>query len=322
MAEVPSSRVGMGATPYGGGTTFRVWAPNALGAAVTGDFTSWSAAGVPLASEPGGTGMWSADVAGCPARPGLPDPAHGQRRHAHQGGPVRPAGGQRERPRHQGGHLRRDRLRLGRGELYLAGLDRPGHLRAACRQFQQAPRPAGWHPGRRGREAALPRELGVSAVELLPVASFEGCDLVGIRPGRAVLGRASLWRPGRPEGVRPRRPRAGHRGDPRRGLQPLRPGRLDPLAVRRERPHLGGRDLLLRCALPGRPPPADAVGVPARLRAPRGAPVPGGQRHRLAAGLPARRAAPGCDGLHPQRLRRRGSGLGHSRGLAVASADQ
>src|SRR5262249_34012173 len=59
-----SSRTGMGAVPYAGGTTFRVWAPNALGAAVTGDFTSWSAAGTPLASEPGGTGRGSADVPG------------------------------------------------------------------------------------------------------------------------------------------------------------------------------------------------------------------------------------------------------------------
>jgi 1,4-alpha-glucan branching enzyme len=60
--------MGMGALPYDGGATFRVWAPNALGAAVTGDFTSWSAAGTPLAGETGGTGMWSADVPG--ARPG------------------------------------------------------------------------------------------------------------------------------------------------------------------------------------------------------------------------------------------------------------
>ena len=64
MAESPSGRMGMGAVPYAGGTAFRVWAPNALGVAVTGDFTSWSVAGTPLASEPGGTGMWSADVPG------------------------------------------------------------------------------------------------------------------------------------------------------------------------------------------------------------------------------------------------------------------
>jgi 1,4-alpha-glucan branching enzyme len=58
----------MGAIPYGGGTTFRVWAPDVTAAAVTGDFTGWSAAGSSLAAEPGGTGMWSADVDG--ARPG------------------------------------------------------------------------------------------------------------------------------------------------------------------------------------------------------------------------------------------------------------
>ena len=68
MASAPSGRPGMGAIPYGDGTTFRVWAPDALGAAVTGDFTAWSAAGTPLASEPGATGMWSADVPG--AQPG------------------------------------------------------------------------------------------------------------------------------------------------------------------------------------------------------------------------------------------------------------
>jgi 1,4-alpha-glucan branching enzyme len=52
----------MGAIPYPGGTTFRVWAPDVTAAAVTGDFTSWSADGLPLAAEPGGTGMWSADI--------------------------------------------------------------------------------------------------------------------------------------------------------------------------------------------------------------------------------------------------------------------
>ena len=45
----PSSRVGMGATPYGEGTTFRVWAPDAAGVAVTGPFTRWP--GTPLASR-------------------------------------------------------------------------------------------------------------------------------------------------------------------------------------------------------------------------------------------------------------------------------
>jgi 1,4-alpha-glucan branching enzyme len=52
----------MGAVPYPGGTTFRVWAPHALGVSVTGSFTAWSA-GVALARDgDGSSGTWSTDV--------------------------------------------------------------------------------------------------------------------------------------------------------------------------------------------------------------------------------------------------------------------
>ncbi len=55
----------MGAIPFRGGTTFRVWAPHAEAVFVTGTFDDWVAPGTALApdGDGGATGTWSADVA-------------------------------------------------------------------------------------------------------------------------------------------------------------------------------------------------------------------------------------------------------------------
>ena len=62
-----SSRPFMGATPYsdqtGSGVTFRVWAPFTQQVAVAGDFNNWSTNANPLFSD-GGSGYWSVDVPG------------------------------------------------------------------------------------------------------------------------------------------------------------------------------------------------------------------------------------------------------------------
>jgi 1,4-alpha-glucan branching enzyme len=55
----------MGAVPYDGGVTFRVWAPHADAVSVHGTFDDWLAQGEPLAPEEGGT--WSVDVPGAKA---------------------------------------------------------------------------------------------------------------------------------------------------------------------------------------------------------------------------------------------------------------
>ena len=53
----------MGAIPYRGGTTFRVWAPHATAAFVTGTFDDWAGTRTPLEPDSdGSTGTWSADV--------------------------------------------------------------------------------------------------------------------------------------------------------------------------------------------------------------------------------------------------------------------
>ena len=62
MAAVPSTQKGMGPIPYDGGVAFRVWAPFAPSVLVAGDFNGWSKTANPLASE--GNGYWSVDVPG------------------------------------------------------------------------------------------------------------------------------------------------------------------------------------------------------------------------------------------------------------------
>ncbi|MEO5885227.1 MAG: alpha-amylase family glycosyl hydrolase [Candidatus Limnocylindrales bacterium] len=58
----------MGAVPFRGGTTFRVWAPHADAVYVTGTFDDWSGATMALARDSDGTtGTWSADVGGVEA---------------------------------------------------------------------------------------------------------------------------------------------------------------------------------------------------------------------------------------------------------------
>ena len=48
---VSSSRLGMGAIPYQGGVTFRVWAKFASSVSVAGDFNNWSTTANPLAPD-------------------------------------------------------------------------------------------------------------------------------------------------------------------------------------------------------------------------------------------------------------------------------
>jgi 1,4-alpha-glucan branching enzyme len=66
-AGAQSSRPGWGSTPYNGGVTFRVWAPDATSVYVPGQFNNWSTSATSLTKEltnGAWVGTWSADVAG------------------------------------------------------------------------------------------------------------------------------------------------------------------------------------------------------------------------------------------------------------------
>jgi len=62
MSIASSSHLGMGAILYPGGTAFRVWAKFATQVYVVGEFNQWSETANPLVSE--GNGYWSVDVPG------------------------------------------------------------------------------------------------------------------------------------------------------------------------------------------------------------------------------------------------------------------
>lgn len=62
IADGATSRTGMGAIVFPGGTAFRVWAPNAAALWVKGDFNDWSDTASPLIAETGG--YWSGEVSG------------------------------------------------------------------------------------------------------------------------------------------------------------------------------------------------------------------------------------------------------------------
>ena len=158
-------------------------------------------------------------------------------------GDLRPA-----RPRALGG--RSTRTSTGRATSPSTGRSRNrSSTRCTCAASPATPPPGSTHPGTyRGLVEKIPylKELGVTAVELMPVTEFEESDHHFPNPGRPASGSATSGAtspcPSSPPRPRTRRARdaeeavrefkemvkalheRGHRGDPRHGLQPHRGG--------------------------------------------------------------------------------------------------
>ena len=129
------------------------------------------------------------------------------------------------------------------------------------------------------------RELGVTAVEIMPVGQFPGTPQLGLRRRAPLRGAGQLRRAARPAAARGRLPRRGPRDLPGRRLQPFRPGgelpgRVRPILQRPLQDPVGRRRQLRR----------------ARLR--RGARLRAGQRPDVAGGVPLRRPAAGRRARH------------------------
>ncbi len=184
-------REGMGAVPFDGGFSFRVWAPNAEKVAVIGDFNGWDGTKTVMESE--GNGYWYAEAA------------------AQVGQEYKyelTAGGQtfqRVDP-----YARRVTNSVGNGVLYDHGAfdwggDSPGiasrddlviyELHVGSFNAEQ---------GRGSFESVIARldhvkSLGVNAIELMPVMEFAGDDSWGYNPAHLFAVESVL---GGPDGLK------------------------------------------------------------------------------------------------------------------------
>ena len=175
----PSSRAGMGATPYGEGTTFRVWAPGVAGVAVTGPFTRWP--GTPLASQP--AGMWSADVPGA-----VPGQAYQVLLMTGAGTLTRVDPYARQVVNENG--LATHAVIYDEGAFDWGDLSwsSPGWTELVIYElhvgsFSERPGETVGNLADVARKLPYLQELGVNAVELLPLATFEGAVSWGYDPG-------------------------------------------------------------------------------------------------------------------------------------------
>ena len=64
IAPAAAGHKGMGSIPYSGGVTFRVWSMFADSVSVAGDFNGWSSMATPMARDAPGSNYWSVDVPG------------------------------------------------------------------------------------------------------------------------------------------------------------------------------------------------------------------------------------------------------------------
>ncbi|MDX2230347.1 MAG: alpha-amylase family glycosyl hydrolase [Leptolyngbyaceae cyanobacterium bins.349] len=164
-APQPSSHSGMGAIVYPGGVAFRVWAPFAAQVFVGGDFNNWSGDANPLASE--GNGYWSVDVPGaqngqkyCYAihHPNYPEPLLRTDPYARSVDDDHDKATILASDYDWGDH----HFEMPAwNELVIYELH-PGSFRMATKQEGTFPR------------TEYLRELGVNAVELLPISGFPG----------------------------------------------------------------------------------------------------------------------------------------------------
>ena len=289
------------------GTSFVVWAPNARGVRVVGDFNSWDGRLHPV-RRLGTSGLWELflpavkpgdkykyeiiDADGAAAAQGRPvrlrhrgAAGHGQRgvpeRVPVERRPVAGRPGRVRRPAQPAHRLRvPPRARGGRCRRRATGRSPTGSWPSSCRPYLT--------------------EHGFTHVEFLPVAEHPYAPSWGYQVSAYYAPTARFGTPDDFRAAGRRAPRGRHRRPRRLGPGPLPEGRLRPGPLRRHGP------LRARRPPPGRAPRLGDAGL--QLRPQRGPQLPAGQRPVLGVRVPHRRAAGrrrGVDAV-PRLLPRRG----------------
>ncbi len=196
MSSVNELQPGMGAVPHAGGTTFRVWAPFASSVSVAGEFNQWSTTLHPLEMESGG--FWSCNI---------PNATPGHRyklviRNRDHGGLLWRVDPFARKV------IRRDADGVINGVIHDPGFDWSGE------QFHMPPRQElvvyelhvgtfndlpGDLPGHLGtviEELPYLKDLGINAIELMPLVEFNDVWSWGYNPANPFAVEAAYGDPG------------------------------------------------------------------------------------------------------------------------------
>ena len=179
----PATEPGMGAVYHDSGTTFRVWAPHAERVFVTGSFNNWAEWRTPLARE--ANGYWSANVA--QARPGdaYKYIIHHQEQMLYRTDPY----ARRIAPDFNNGIICNETFDWGNSEgsedeppFQMPGRHELVIYELHVGTFEE--NPTGVVGSFQGVIDKLPylRDLGINAIQLMPVAEFAGDYSWGYNP--------------------------------------------------------------------------------------------------------------------------------------------
>ena len=178
---VSSARPGMGAIPYDGGVTFRVWAkfPAQGKVLVVGDFNNWNTTANPLAPD-GDSGYWSVDVPGAIAGQVYLFYIPGAGNSGYRMDPYASSISQKSGNMHA--------VVSPRDTAYVGGYTTPNWNEAVIYELH-IPTFTNVDATTEGNfDTALTKlpdlaDLGINAIEIMPLGEFEGISATGYNPG-------------------------------------------------------------------------------------------------------------------------------------------